>query len=75
MSQKMVCKELNDALKGVKLHSQGQITPIVGSFDLFKEVILDIGDYTLNESWHDSFLNFWHFEKKSYFLRIYYQKS
>ena len=30
----------------IKLYSRSQITLLVGSFDPFKGVILDIGDYT-----------------------------
>ena len=39
-------KESNPRPKGVKLHSVSQIMLQVGSFDHFKAVILDIGDYT-----------------------------
>ena len=41
----MVPKKSNKAHKSVKLHPRSQITLVVGSFDIVKGVILDIGDY------------------------------
>ena len=52
-------KEANDAHKGVKLHSRSHITLLVRSFDSFKEVILDVGEYTRKVS-YDSLLAFLH---------------
>ena len=56
MARIILLKESNDALdesnyapKGVKLHPLSQITLLVGSFDPFKEVMLDIVEYL---RWH-----------------------
>ena len=47
MDQMLLLMESNNA-KVVKLHALSQNMPLVGSFDLVKGVILDIGDYNLN---------------------------
>ena len=46
--------ESNDA-QVVKVHPQSYVMPLVGSFGPFNCVVLDRGDYTLNEL-HDSLL-------------------